>query len=56
MFSLSAKELDWLLRKLSEIRITMVEIDTASGIWNKLSTKHKEIVNAQHDIKMENIR
>ena len=52
-FGFSAKELDWLLRKLSEIKITMVEIDIASKVWNSLSNKHKEIVNARHKVKMD---
>tara|TARA_B100001250_G_scaffold341069_2_gene308929 strand:- start:807 stop:1001 length:195 start_codon:yes stop_codon:yes gene_type:complete len=48
--SLSGKELDWLLRKLSEVKILMAEMDTASRIWRKLSNKHKEIINEQHKI------
>jgi len=50
--TLSAKELDWLLHKLNEIKIVMGEIDIASKVWTKLSDKHKEIINAQHEIKI----
>ena len=46
----SAKHLDWMLQKLSEVKIGMVEIGIASEIWDKLTKAHKEIINEQRSI------
>jgi len=51
--SFSAKELDWLLRKMSEIKVSMSELEIASLIWNKLSAKHRSMINEQHKVEVK---
>ena len=49
----SAKELDWLLRKMSEIKVSMSELEIASVLWNKLSEKHRKMINEQHKVEIK---
>jgi len=51
--SFSAKELDWLLRKMSEIKVSMSEMEIASALWNRLSKVHRKMINEQHKIEIK---